>query len=72
MREPQFFADVVHQRYAEGAVGTHDDLDIGEPLANAPREIPQIVVGSERRRTRAVTQTDQRNHVGLGARNCDR
>ena len=67
MREPQFLAHVVHQRYAEGAVGTHDDLDIGEPLANAPREIPQIIVGSERRRTRAVTQTHQRDHVGLRA-----
>ena len=30
----------------------------GNRIADAPREIPQIIVGSERRRTRA-TQTDQ-------------
>ena len=31
----------------------------GNRIADAPRETPQIIVGSERRRTRAVTQTDQ-------------
>ena len=39
----------------------------GNRIADAPRETPQIIVGSERRRTRAVTQTDQRDHVGLRA-----
>ena len=66
VREPQFRADVIHQRHAEGAVATHDDLDVGEPLADAPRERPQVVIRSERRRTRAVTQSHERDHVGLG------
>ena len=72
VREPQFLADAVHQRRAEAAVGTHDDLDIGEPFADPPREIAQVVIGSERGRTRAVTQAHQRDHVGLGTGDRDR
>ncbi len=72
VREPPFRADAVHQRHAEGAVATHEDLDVGEPLADPPREIPQVVVRSERRRTGAVTPTHECDHVGLGTGDRDR
>ena len=67
VREPQFRADAVHPRHAERAVTAHDDLDIGEPLTDAPRERPRIVVRSERRHTGAVTQSHECDQVGLGA-----
>ena len=52
--------------YPSDGSAPHDDLDIGEPLADAPREVAQIVIRSQSGRTRAVTQTDERDHVGLG------
>lgn len=48
-------------------VSADDDLDIGEPLAGAPREMAQIVIDPQPCGTRPVTPSHQRDQVGLGA-----
>ena len=60
------------QGHAEAAVSSHMDVHIGPDGPQPPRQIPQISVHPEGRRTGAMPQPQQKHHVVLVAGDNDR